>query len=131
MSKTQIGKLVIDSDEKTMMLDGNGPYNYVGILLIPSKTIEVFGNYDDSVSEDLKGFRRIFGNILSEKDLKGFMELAKNDNLVGFACNFDRNGKFQACVVEEDKEVTKKFPTLEEAIDKVKERVKEFQGRDK
>ena len=50
MSKTQIGKLVIDSDEKTMMLDGNGPYTYVGILLIPSKTIEVFGNYDDSVS---------------------------------------------------------------------------------
>ena len=126
MSKNyKCGNFTFDAKTRTMKIGENGPYSFVGILILPQEenNLQVFGDYEDALTTDLAGFRDVFGDILTQKDFEKLHKLAKEDKLVGISCNFNDRGEFQAGIVEPEKEdVSKHFSTIQDAIKDLRER---------
>ena len=128
MSKVITGQLVADSKTKTIQVGENGPYSVLAILFDPYEKdrIEVFGVDAPLISEDIEGFNNLFGTDLTLEEAKNIHRYVSSDKIIGISCSFDGKGKFRVGIVKHNESEPKHFKTLDEAIEKIREKAREF-----
>lgn len=128
MSKVITGQLVADSKTKTIQIGENGPYSVLAILFDPYEKdrIEVFGVDAPLISEDIEGFNNLFGTDLTLEEAKNIHSYVLSDKIIGISCSFDGKGKFRVGIVKHNESEPKHFKTLDEAIENIREKAREF-----
>lgn len=118
MKNYQRGEFKVNDKAQIFNIGEYGPFKYVGILFCPQDekySVQVFGDYNEPLSEGLDGLNKIFDFKFSNERMKEIIKYAENEGILGISCDFDKGGKFQVCVVNED-ETVKRFNTLEDAF---------------